>query len=102
LTQPRKPWPPVVRLHLGSGGGDLGTVEPDAAVEVYPGLSLDEAEVYRLLGIDPGASDDEVLALLADRSERRRAHLVREADAYGLYTRDGDHGDPDGWGGEAA
>lgn len=68
---PRQPWPPIARLVTTAQGTDLEAVEPDGAMEVYPGLFTSDAEVFRFLGIDAGATDDEILALLLDRAEAR-------------------------------
>jgi hypothetical protein len=76
----RKPWPPVARLAPAAYGSDLGAVEPDGQVEVYPGLMIDEGEAYRLLGLDAEATDTEILALLADRAEARRVRAIVPAD----------------------
>ena len=94
-ARPSRPWPPVGRLVVGADGGDLVADEPDAR----PSLLRVEAEVCRRLGLDADAGDAEVLVLpagalgrLADLLAARHAHLAREADAYGLFTRDGDLG----------
>ncbi len=83
------------RLVTGVDGGDLVAAEPDAR----PRLLRVEAEVCRRLGLDADAGDAEALVLpagalgrLADLLAARHAHLAGEADAYGLYTRDGDLG----------
>jgi hypothetical protein len=66
----------VARLVPAAYGSDLEAVEPEGTVEVYPGLLIDEGEVYRLLGLDAEATDAEILALLTDRAEARRVHAI--------------------------